>query len=308
MIQSRSALAMTAVGSASGSPWASRNEQRTNRRLPTRIAGCSVLRSSPISQHCSRRDRARIGYRCFVPPVLRPGRSTAWTRSVRIRFFSSADYFIVLKMVSGGFPKWGSEFVSTEPRQSPAAGRRCWANTARKFCARSWVMMTPSSKSCGGKISSEGGVRLAFETIVYEEDGPIGTITINRPDDGNMFTPVMCHEIRDCIEGVRRETRTRVLVLTGAGDRFFCIGGRKDGMEKTILYAGTLPTLEICERAPFALASVKAAFNARHGGVSGLARLSHDLLLRSYLESDESYELSASFAERRKPDPSKFGS
>jgi naphthoate synthase len=259
---------------------------------------------------------------------------------------------------------------------------------------------------------------LAFETILYEEDGPIGTITLNRPDDGNMFTPVTCHEIRDCIESVRRETRTRVLVLTGAGERFFCIGGRKDGMEKTILYAGTLPTLEmyeaidklqkpviasvngfavgggnvlqmvcditiakesavfrqvgpmmgsfdagygtwyledlvgkkkakeiwflnpkisarealalglinkvvpddklkqetrslaleICERGPFALASVKAAFNARHGGVSGLARLSHDLLLRSYLESDESHELSAAFAERRKPDPSKFGS
>lgn len=259
---------------------------------------------------------------------------------------------------------------------------------------------------------------MAYETIQYAEDGPIGTITLNRPDDGNMFTPVTCHEVRDCIEHVRRETRTRVLVLTGAGDRFFCIGGRKDGMEKTILYAGTIPTLEmydaidklqkpviasvngfavgggnvlqmvcditiakesaifrqvgpmmgsfdagygtwyledlvgkkkakeiwflnpkitarealalglinkvvpddklkdetrslaleICERGPFALASVKAAFNARHGGVSGLARLSHDLLLRSYLESDESHELSASFAERRKPDPSKFGS
>lgn len=259
---------------------------------------------------------------------------------------------------------------------------------------------------------------MAYETIQYEEDGPIGTLTLNRPDDGNMFTPVTCHEVRDCIERVRRETRTRVLVLTGAGERFFCIGGRKDGMEKTILYAGTIPTLEmydaidklqkpviasvngfavgggnvlqmvcditiakesavfrqvgpmmgsfdagygtwyledlvgkkkakeiwflnpkitarealalglinkvvpddklkeetrsmaleICERGPFALASVKAAFNARHGGVSGLARLSHDLLLRSYLESDESHELSASFTERRKPDPSKFGS
>ena len=258
---------------------------------------------------------------------------------------------------------------------------------------------------------------MAFETILYEEDGPIGTITLNRPDDGNMFTHVMCHEIRDCIDSIRLEVRTRVLVITGAGDRFFCIGGRKSGMDDTILYAGTLPTLEmyeaintlqkpviasvngfavgggnvlqvvcdltiakesavfrqvgpmmgsfdagygtwyledlvgkkrakeiwflnpkitardalalglinkvvpddklkeetrnmaleICERGPFALASVKAAFNARHGGVSGLARLSHDLLLRSYLESDESHELSASFAERRKPDPSKFG-
>jgi naphthoate synthase len=258
---------------------------------------------------------------------------------------------------------------------------------------------------------------VAYQTILYEEDGPVGTITLNRPDDGNMFTHVMCHEIRDCIEAMRRETRTRVLVITGAGDRFFCIGGRKEDMEDTILYAGTLPTLEmyeaidklqkpviasvngfavgggnvlqmvcdltiaresavfrqvgpmmgsfdagygtwyledlvgkkkakemwylnpkltareaeaiglinrvvpdnklkeetrklaleLCERGAFALASVKAAFNARHGGVGGLARLSHDLLLRTYLESDESHELGASMSEKRKPDQTRFG-
>ena len=83
---------------------------------------------------------------------------------------------------------------------------------------------------------------MAYETILYEEDGPVGTLTLNRPDDGNMFTAVMCHEVRDCIDAIRRETRTRVLVLTGAGDRFFCIGGRKEGMEDTRLYAGVLPT------------------------------------------------------------------
>ena len=38
-----------------------------------------------------------------------------------------------------------------------------------------------------------------------------------------------------------------MIVLTGAGDKFFCIGGRKDGMEDTTLYAGTLPTLEMYE-------------------------------------------------------------
>jgi len=65
--------------------------------------------------------------------------------------------------------------------------------------------------------------------------------------------------------------------------------------------------LEIAERGSFALASVKAAFNARHGGVSGLSRMAHDLLLRSYLHSDESKELSQAFAAKRKPDPSKFG-
>ena len=84
---------------------------------------------------------------------------------------------------------------------------------------------------------------MGYQTIIYEEDGPIGTLTLNRPDDGNMFTARMCQEIRDCIDDVRRETRTRVLVVTGAGDKFFCIGGRKDGMEDSLLYAGVLPTL-----------------------------------------------------------------
>jgi naphthoate synthase len=65
--------------------------------------------------------------------------------------------------------------------------------------------------------------------------------------------------------------------------------------------------LEIAERGAFALASIKTAFNARHGGVGGLARLAHDLLLRQYLDSDESHELGAAFTARRTPDPDKFG-
>ena len=65
--------------------------------------------------------------------------------------------------------------------------------------------------------------------------------------------------------------------------------------------------LEIADRGAFALASVKAAFNARHGGVGGLGRISHDLLLRLYLDTDESKELGASFREKRKPDTDKFG-
>lgn len=77
-----------------------------------------------------------------------------------------------------------------------------------------------------------------YSEILYEEDGPIGTITLNRPDDGNMFTETMCHEVRDCINAIRRETRTRVVVITGAGDKFFCTGGRKEGMPDTTLYAG----------------------------------------------------------------------
>jgi naphthoate synthase len=258
---------------------------------------------------------------------------------------------------------------------------------------------------------------LAFETILYREEGAIGWLTLNRPQDGNMFNSQMCLEISDCIEAVRRETRTRVLVITGAGDRFFCIGGRKDDLEDNTLYAGTLPVLdmyeaidklqkpviasvngfavggghvlqvmcdltiakesaifrqvgpmvgsfdagygtwyledligkkrakemwmlnpkltarealaiglinrvvpddrleaetramaeEVAQRGAFALAAIKAAFQARHGGAGGLGRVSHDLLLNLYLDTEESKELGVAMREKRQPDPDKFG-
>ena len=33
-----------------------------------------------------------------------------------------------------------------------------------------------------------------YETILYAEDGPIGALTLNCPEDGNLFIPTMCHE------------------------------------------------------------------------------------------------------------------
>ena len=65
--------------------------------------------------------------------------------------------------------------------------------------------------------------------------------------------------------------------------------------------------MDVAERGPFALAAIKHAFLARHGGVAGLSRVTHDLLLRPFLETNESKELGASFREKRKPDPDTFG-
>ena len=86
-----------------------------------------------------------------------------------------------------------------------------------------------------------------LSTVIYEEDGPIGRITMNRPDNGNMFNPTMCRELKAVLEETRLETRTRVLVLTGAGDRFFCIGGEKVDLEPTYSYPGVLPILDVYE-------------------------------------------------------------
>lgn len=44
-----------------------------------------------------------------------------------------------------------------------------------------------------------------IDDVLYSEDGPIGTITLNRPHDGNMFTATMALYIRDLINEIRRE-------------------------------------------------------------------------------------------------------
>ncbi len=89
---------------------------------------------------------------------------------------------------------------------------------------------------------------MACETILYEEDGPIGWLTLEPPATTATCSPRPCAtRCATASTTIRRETRTRVIVITGAGDKFFCIGGRKDGMEDTTLYAGMLPTLEMYE-------------------------------------------------------------
>src|SRR3546814_17360705 len=86
--------------------------------------------------------------------------------------------------------------------------------------------MTVDAKGADAKGAEAG----RFETILYEEDGPIGWITLNRPDAGDMFTAVTCQEISDCIEGLRRETRTSVVVFKVAGDRIFKSAERRVGL------------------------------------------------------------------------------
>jgi len=63
---------------------------------------------------------------------------------------------------------------------------------------------------------------------------------------------------------------------------------------------------EIATRSPFAIGALKAAFSAKHHGVSGQARIAHDQLLTLYQHTGESHEVARAFAERRSPDPEEF--
>ncbi|HET6500829.1 MAG TPA: enoyl-CoA hydratase-related protein [Amycolatopsis sp.] len=251
-----------------------------------------------------------------------------------------------------------------------------------------------------------------YTDIRTATDGPVLTLTINRPEAGNKIRPQTAHELIDAFQSFRTDRSLRVAILTGAGNRFFCIGGEHD--ELTALdYSSVLPmvdlyqiidttskpviaavngfavgggnvlhnvcdltvaaesavfrqvgpmvgsfdagygtayledtigrkrakemwylnkkyraaealafglvnevvgddrllarateiALEIAARSPLAIGALKAAFSARHNGVSGQARLGHDQLLTLYLTTREAHETAAAFSERRAPDP-----
>lgn len=60
--------------------------------------------------------------------------------------------------------------------------------------------------------------------VRLERSGGIGVITIDRPDKLNALTLAMYDELGEAFAEVRDDPRIGVAVLTGAGDRAFCVG------------------------------------------------------------------------------------
>lgn len=63
---------------------------------------------------------------------------------------------------------------------------------------------------------------MAYDTILFDVDGGIARLTLNRPDKLNSFNTRMHEEVQQALATLSR-TAARVLVLTGAG-RGFCAG------------------------------------------------------------------------------------
>lgn len=63
---------------------------------------------------------------------------------------------------------------------------------------------------------------MAYETVLVEREGHIGTITLNRPDQLNTFTTRMARELCAGLAELDSEDETRVVVIQGAGKAFCC--------------------------------------------------------------------------------------
>jgi methylglutaconyl-CoA hydratase len=63
---------------------------------------------------------------------------------------------------------------------------------------------------------------MKFETLQFEHDGHISTITLNRPDKRNAISIQMIAELQAALDEIEK-THTRVVILTGVG-KAFCAG------------------------------------------------------------------------------------
>jgi enoyl-CoA hydratase/carnithine racemase len=71
---------------------------------------------------------------------------------------------------------------------------------------------------------------VTYQHILYEVREKIATITLNRPDRMNAWTPIMEHDVRHAMEAAAGDDDVRVIVLTGAG-RAFCAGADMDALQ-----------------------------------------------------------------------------
>lgn len=120
---------------------------------------------------------------------------------------------------------------------------------------------------------------MTYETLLYVTDGPVATITFNRPERMNALTKVLEAELRDAIECAGRDAAVRAIVLTGAG-RAFCAGMDMEELEvlppEDIQAEGWMRPYDMNRRADYQTrysyfpATPKPIISAINGAAAGL--------------------------------------
>jgi enoyl-CoA hydratase/carnithine racemase len=131
-----------------------------------------------------------------------------------------------------------------------------------------------------------------YRSIRVAVDGPVRRITLDRPEVLNAIHTPMNHELQHALDRFADDPLQSICVLTGAGDRAFCVGadlkyaaariaaGRRDELAYPPSgYAGLdLPSL-----------------------AEAIARQENQPAYRAGMKSDDRREGPAAFAQKREP-------
>ena len=79
-----------------------------------------------------------------------------------------------------------------------------------------------------------------FQEILVNTDKGVTTITLNRPDKLNAWTPTMGNEVKNAIEAAGQDKECRCIIVTGSG-RGFCAGADMGGLKNRADGSGAKP-------------------------------------------------------------------
>jgi enoyl-CoA hydratase len=65
---------------------------------------------------------------------------------------------------------------------------------------------------------------VAEQLVQLQHDGDIATVTLARSAKLNSLTPAMLDALEQCARELDADTQVRIVILTGAGDKAFCVG------------------------------------------------------------------------------------
>ncbi len=62
------------------------------------------------------------------------------------------------------------------------------------------------------------------DPVLYRKEGAVGVLTLNRPQALNSMTVDMLETMGHILDDIENDPATRVLLLTGSGEKAFCVG------------------------------------------------------------------------------------
>lgn len=87
---------------------------------------------------------------------------------------------------------------------------------------------------------------MTYEDVTVTTEDGVAIIAINRPERANKLRFQTTRELLDAFRMVRQDPAIDVSVLTGTGDKFFCIGGEHEELE-SLDYSSVMPVIDLYE-------------------------------------------------------------
>jgi naphthoate synthase len=121
---------------------------------------------------------------------------------------------------------------------------------------------------------------MTYEDITMVVEDGVAVIAINRPENANKLRFTTALELLDALRTVRATRDIDVAILTGAGEKFFCIGGEHEELS-TLDYSSVMPVIDLYEFIDTMPKPVIAAVNGFAVGGGNVLQVVCDLTIAS---------------------------